>query len=386
MKQDKGVKIIFVSTDNSASSGAFLSMMVLNEYLNKEFGIETEIILPKKGTGAFLLEERNIRYKVIRSYDWLVPIKIKNDLKTKCIFFVKRLLNIISIAGIRKELRKEKADIVHINTIYGYVGAIAAKKEKIPLVWHFREIIEKGHDKTFMDREFSQKILLYADATVAISKSVLRYYQTNDIEMNHPVVIYNGIDVPTFYDPEKNIFEKKKVSILYVGDFSHNKGAFNLLEAIELMDKDFVRNVIVTFVGRSNDEFDESIRKSPVKDIITIYPFQKNVADFYRKNDIVVTGAKYEAFGRVTAEAMLSGCLVITTDDSGSGELVTDRYSGYSYAYGDAKMLAGKIEYAIMHKEESGRIAKCGQQFIKENMNARQNAENIVKLYHTLIG
>ncbi len=379
------MKIVFISTDNSASSGAFISMTVLNEYLNKDHGIDTKIILPKKGAGVSLLEERKIQYRIIRSYDWLVPINIKNDLKTKCIYFAKRMLNIISVARIRKELRKEKADIVHINTIYGYVGAIAAKKEGIPIVWHFREIIEKGHDKTFMDKTFSQKILGYADATVTVSKSVLNYYYENGIEMNHPIVIHNGIDVPTFYNHDKKIFEGKMTSILFIGDFSHNKGAFDLLKALELLSDELISQIEVTFVGRSNDEFDELIRRSPVRKIISIIGYQKNVEDYYRKSDIVITGAKYEAFGRVTSEAMLSGCLVITTDDSGSGELVKDKETGYSYRYGDVDVLVGKIEYAINHKEESQKIAKQGQRFIKENMSAKQNADNIVELYRTLI-
>ena len=385
MSNDRKIKVVFFPTDNNASSGAFISMTVLNEYLNKEFGVDTKIILPKEGTGTKLLEERNLNYKIIRSYDWLVPIVLKNSFRIKCVFFLKRVLNLVSILRIRNELRRIKPDLVHINTIYGYVGAVAAKKENIPIVWHFREIIEKGHDKTFMYHDFSQRILSYANVVVTVSKSVLDYYQNNGIKMNHAVVIYNGIDVPTFYNEDKKILFNDTVKILFVGDFTRNKGAFNLVEALKLLSEDVLSKVQVSFVGRSNAEFEKTVSNSKVRDRIKLYGYSKNVADIYRENDIVVTGAKYEAFGRVTSEAMLSGCLTMTANDSGSGELVKDSVTGYSFDYGNAKMLAEKITYALGHRDEARQIAKQGQKFIKENMSARQNAENIASLYKELL-
>lgn len=50
-------------------------------------------------------------------------------------------------------MRSRDIDIVHINTSWTYVGALAAKKAKIPFIWHIREFLEEDQDRRIWKRK-----------------------------------------------------------------------------------------------------------------------------------------------------------------------------------------------------------------------------------------
>ncbi|MBI4680017.1 MAG: glycosyltransferase, partial [Nitrospirae bacterium] len=67
-------------------------------------------------------------------------------------------------------LRKEKPDIVHLNSSILFTTAIAAYKLKIPVVWHVREIL---YGKRFNLRKVFSGYLIrkYADRVIAIDNA-----------------------------------------------------------------------------------------------------------------------------------------------------------------------------------------------------------------------
>ena len=67
------MKVLFVPSDNNFVSGAFRSMCTLNKILNDKFKIQTLVVLPNKtGNGFKLLDELNIKYTYIESFNWIV--------------------------------------------------------------------------------------------------------------------------------------------------------------------------------------------------------------------------------------------------------------------------------------------------------------------------
>ena len=91
--------------------------------------------------------------------------------------------------------------------------------------------------------------------------------------------------------------------------------------------------------------------------------------------------SKYEAFGRVTVEAMMAGCLVIGANSGGTIELIEDGSTGVLFESGDYVDLVNKMIYVIENKNNAKKIAKNGRNVALQCFTALINASNIRNLY-----
>ena len=107
-------------------------------------------------------------------------------------------------------IKKEHIDLIHINTTYSYVAAIAGLITKTPIVWHLREFLEEDQKRKIYDKEYGYKIISKADRIVTISKALYHKYESI-FPKEKMQVIYNGIDTAEFYNPKKQIFNNEKV-------------------------------------------------------------------------------------------------------------------------------------------------------------------------------
>ena len=84
------------------------------------------------------------------------------------------LRNKIYARGLAGILKKEHVDLVHINTVYSYFGAYAARKVNIPYVWHIREFLEEDQGNEFYFPKYMYKLMNRADLVIAISRSIYK--------------------------------------------------------------------------------------------------------------------------------------------------------------------------------------------------------------------
>jgi glycosyltransferase involved in cell wall biosynthesis len=73
--------------------------------------------------------------------------------------------------------------------------------------------------------------------------------------------------------------------------------------------------------------------------------------------------------------------LCLGADAAGTTELIKDGETGFLYACGDAGDMSEKLKYILDNRESCAAIAKKGQEYMKRNMTADINADNIYKLY-----
>lgn len=88
-----------------------------------------------------------------------------------------QVYNIIAIRKIRRLIKKEKIQIVHINTSCSYVGAQAALLENIPFVWHIREFLEEDQERCIWNNKKGYSLIGEANRVVAISDSIYQKYK-----------------------------------------------------------------------------------------------------------------------------------------------------------------------------------------------------------------
>ena len=101
----------------------------------------------------------------------------------------------------------------------------------------------------------------------------------------------------------------------------------------------------------------------------------------YLDADVLVSPAIFEIFGLVPFEAMMCGTPVIIADDSGSGRLIKDTQSGFTFPQGDVDSLAKMIGYVLMNPGAAKQTVEAGQRFIRENLDWDKNVNKLIDLY-----
>lgn len=381
-----GKKVLFIASDNDATSGAFRSMVTLCSILQNKFGLNICILLPKDGDGLKLITSAGLRYTIIDSEDWIIRLDAsKKDKRKK-----RSAINSINKYAIKKIvsfISDEKFDLVHINTSYSYVGAIAAKKAGVPVIWHIREFLEEDQQRRIINKKRGYALMNRSTRLVAISESILQKYKQSF--KDRIGLIYNGIDEQQFYDSSKNILQKDKVIFICVGAITNYKGQLIAVEALDkLKSEEHFYDFELWLVGTDKGEYANSIRsfivKNGLSENVKFLGRRQDVAELYKKSDIACVCSRAEAFGRITVEAMMSGNLVIGADTAGTKEIIADGEDGLLFKSGDANSLYQKIKFALDNKDNARELAAHGRQSAIEKFTADRNAEEVYNLYQDI--
>ncbi|WP_201354005.1 glycosyltransferase family 4 protein [Hydrogenimonas urashimensis] len=167
---------------------------------------------------------------------------------------------------------------------------------------------------------------------IAISKMVKRnIIDDYGIDEKKITVIYNGIDMEEI--PEEAIHEKKvKIFeefaleemdlpvILYVGSGYERKGVWEFLEILSRLKSPFH-----AFVVGKEKHMRKYIQRAETLGIakrVTFAGPRRDVENFYAASDIFLFPSHYEPFGSVVLEAMHFGNAIITTRQTGAGEIL----------------------------------------------------------------
>lgn len=383
---DSKTKILFMASDNNKNSGAFLCMTELCEQLLKK-GIGVGVVLPNCGTGAFLLEERNIPYTYIKSRDWAYKEEDIHKIQEKFVFITEILSNYKAKWELISLLKKYHVDLVHCNTTYTYIGAVAAKHCGIPFVWHLRENLEHQGYKIFFQKQ-AWKLIQQAGKVIAVSqyiKNIVPFKNEKLID-----VIYDAVGIRENEYFQRKILCEKNVQMILVGILIQYKGQRDLIEACHILKGRGITDFHVLLVGKEMPDYVEKlhhlIKKYGLESNISFYGTSDNVYSLLAQSDISFMCSSREAYGRVTIESQLSGCLVIGVDSGATPELIEEQKTGYLYKTGDIQSLAEKIVEAISDVEKSRKIAKDGQIYAQRTYTKEKNVQQIINIYEEVLG
>lgn len=369
-----------IASDNDLSSGAFLSMVTLCRLLRDEHGVDILVIVPRRGDGTRLLDEAHLPWRMMRSYSWIVP-QHEYGLRSSIQMAVKRCLNLCAINRLTYLARER--DIVHINTTYSYVGAEAARRAGIKLIWHLREFLEEDQGKRLYNHAWAKCVMQRADRIIAISGALHDKY-ADCFPNGQLVTILNGIDPIAFPPRRRPILQDDRVVLIYGGGYNERKGWRDLFKAISKLLTEGKHNFVLRLLGCLNQEAEAALTQMGLSAVTEQLGYQQDVGRYLREADIAFNCSQCEAFGRKTVEAMMSGCLVIAAQTGGTLDIIQDGVTGLYYSQGDAGALTQTIDRALTDPAASRQIASNGSDYAREHLTARTNADSIFCLYQTL--
>lgn len=222
-----------------------------------------------------------------------------------------------------------KPDVLHVHTlgVLGQMGLFWGKKHRVPTVLTYHTLIAGtlAHYPGFstvpelteqMLWKFSQWSCNRADCVLAPAQIIADELQRHGVT-EKVVMISNGIETSKFKPHKK---DSTSFRLLYVGRIAYEKGVRVLVEAVELLLRDFpTLELWLVGDGPAKAELEKEIAQKQLTEHIL---FKGEIARdqlpaVYTSAAVFVTAAEFEVNPLVVVEALASGLPVIGANKGG---------------------------------------------------------------------
>jgi len=318
----------------------------------------------------------------------LFPPRKAWELRKQCRYFFWFWPSSVRVAG---AIRRFRADIVHVNTMYNLQGAVGAKLAGRPLVWHVREA---EMDSVFA-RLIKTLVRLLADRVVAVSSGVAAKLQGCGDRLR---VIHNGIDMAK-YDRLPDSREARQSLglvpdepvITAIGRLEPWKGQHVLVEAVPRVLKEYpnAKTLVVGGPAANKPEYEtqlrERCRELKISDKVIFTGIRKEVPEILAASDVLVLPtATDEPFGRTVVEAMAAGRPVVATAAGGPLDIVLDGETGWFVPPNDVAALAAKICDVIRDPDRARSMGENGRRRARERFSLERLVSDMTTLFHEM--
>ncbi len=239
--------------------------------------------------------------------------------------------DILAIGEIYRLIKKERPDIVHLNSSKaGFLGSIAGKLAGAKVVFtahgffYFKRSawpIKLAY--TILERTAS----LFRDFIITVSEEdrqqAIQHHLINPVKIQ---TIHNGITTPLFIDKSQ---ARKELGIIdqtfLLGNVAqlYNRKAINIfIEALDLISAELKKKIKVVIIGEGpgRQQFEQLIAQKNLGDIFLLPGYKPNAGSLIKAFDVFVLSSRREGFPYVILEAMQAGLPIIATDVGGVPE------------------------------------------------------------------
>jgi len=222
-----------------------------------------------------------------------------------------------------------------------------------------------------------RKLIKKFDSYIAISDYMKKRAMLMGVKKEMISVIPHPIAVDDYLKLKSS--QNKIPRILYLGEYSRNKGPNILLKALKKLKVKYK----ASFYGEGvlKDEFVQDVKKNKLPITINNKVSNKEIPEILQKHDIVVVPSFVgEALGKAAIESRAAGKIVVASDVGGLPEVI-DKDKGFLFEPGNSDKLAQLLEDIINKK------IKIDQEKIRENISKyslKQIMPKIKKIYFSL--
>lgn len=300
------------------------------------------------------------------------------------------LTAVLAVFSVAWYLRREDIDILHTHsTEAGIIGRLAGFLAGTPVVVH-----EVHGDPITADRHFLLNAFLLfaericaplADRIIVKSERIREMYLTRGIGCAEQYeLIYHGVDIERFREAaESNPGDVSDNNdgvcrLLFVGRLADGKGLFDLLTAVERLDRIHL-DVVGDGPLRSTLEERADDRNLPVD----VLGYRDDIPELMARADVFVLPSYREGTPRAITEALAAGLPVVATDISGIPEQVDDGETGYLVEPGDIDALVTALQKLIERPARRKRFGASGRERV-EPFDVTAARERYRELYREL--
>jgi glycosyltransferase involved in cell wall biosynthesis len=283
-----------------------------------------------------------------------------------------------SPAGLRRALRG--ADLVHTHLVHADVfGALAAGRRPV--------VSTKHNDDRFRLGPFRhvERALARRTARIVCITEALRRFTVERVGLpaGKVTVIHYGLDDlprPWATNPPSPVPAGARV-LLSVSRLTEQKGLDTAVRALAGLSPDTV--LVVLGEGPLRGPLTALARELGVDRRLFLLGRVGDVAEWYRRADLLVHPARWEGFGLALLEGMLAGLPVVATSVSSIPEIVADGETGLLVDPGEASALAAAIERLLGDDELRRRYGEAGLARARGDFSVGRMARATAEVYES---
>lgn len=290
-------------------------------------------------------------------------------------------------------LLRVRPNIIHLHTSQGIAWIkdtffiIIGKAVLCQIVLHMHGgNFEKLYDNfPYILQLYTRWIFRLTDVVIAVS-SEWKNRLARLIPVEKIFVLRNCIDIQGIR-PKSSYPSADTVNILFLGRVGQQKGAFDLLDAIQQIKSKHLK-IHVWMVGPEEVEGDNEYARTYLEnhklmDICELVGVvSKEKADqFYQNADIFVLPSHYEGLPMVVLEALAAGLPVVATPVGGIPEVVHDGYNGYLTPIRNPTNLASNLVNLINDAGTRKTMGLRSREIAEQMLSIEIYVEKLEKLY-----
>ena len=188
---------------------------------------------------------------------------------------------------------------------------------------------ERGFHAGFASKEAALNAYVKYDKIVFVAKTVQdKIERVAGIKFEKGCVLYNTLNTGLILDGAKKElqdlpFSNNEVNIVSMGKIVPVKGYDRLARVQkELRDHGYQTHVFILGTGQDAKVIEQYTKENGIEDSFTFLGFQDNPYNYVAKADLFVCSSRREGFSTAVSEALVLGVPVVSTDCSGSRELL----------------------------------------------------------------
>ena len=285
--------------------------------------------------------------------------------------------------------KKERPNIIHTNVSIIDVGYRVSKKLKLPHIYHIREYQDKDFDlKIIPSMAQFKKILANNSYSIAITQDIFRYF---DLDRKRSIVVYNGIG-----DSNSIGFDENKSDYyLFAGRLEEAKGVDSVIKSFNDMKIKIGSKTKLLIAGTSSRVeyiayLKDLVKELKLEDEVLFLGARNDVDALMKKAKALIVGSRSEGFGRITAEAMFNGCLVIGRNSGGTKEQFDNGLSSCGKEIGIRFSNNDGLTSALIDVEKQGvssyyDMIRASQEVVLKYYTIQNNVESVCMFYNKIL-
>ena len=273
-----------------------------------------------------------------------------------------------AVGQIRERVRELRPDVILTNTSTFPQGAVAARLERVPHVWHVHEFGREDLGlQNLFGNGFGFRLVGALSSRVAACSQAVADRLTRYVTPAKVRVVYGAVDV---VEPETAPPPDPPFRLLTLGRLHPAKGLEDAIRATAGLSARGLDVELHVVGGGPRSPYRPALEqlasRSGAGDRIHFHLHTPTPAAELARSHVFLMTSRAEAFGRVTIEAMKAGRPVVAARSAGNLELVRDRWNGLLYQAGDAGDLAGQITRLYEDQALRSGIAGRGREWARE--------------------
>jgi glycosyltransferase involved in cell wall biosynthesis len=266
----------------------------------------------------------------------------------------------------------KKSDVVYVNTVLPFGGAIIGKLKGCKVIYHVHE--------TSMKPAILKRFLFGIVKWTANDVIYVSNYLANQepISKAHCQTVYNAIedDFLSTAKANRRIHSDPK-NLLLVCSLKEYKGVNEFVALAKQLHQYEFRLV----VNATQDDINQYFGTIELPKNLTIFATQTNLHPFYQWADLIVNFSKpegwIETFGLTIIEGMAYGLPAIVPIVGGITELVEENSNGFKIDSKNVNLLSSKVEelftnsdkYNSFYEKSLDKINQFNESTLLENIN-----------------